>query len=345
MKKENFSIVQPRDKYVPSCIEVVRTGGNYVYWGNDNKFSQYLWNLYLKSPILGSIINGTADFIMGNGLTVNGFDKDRISEDGNTLEDTIKKLAIDYLIFGGFAVKVCLNFNHQVADIHWVDIQNIRVNEEETVAYYYPKGFKRLDLEEKYPIYDSTVEYPTYIFYYKGHISRGHYPIPRYIGALQAIETSTEISKFHLRNIRNNFASSYIVNYNNADFTEEEKAEIKNGLRDNFSGADNAGNFMLAFNESKENAVSIEQIPENEFDKKFEALKESTMKDIFVAFRCSQQLFGFTTEGTAFNSQEFDEAFKLYNKTCVVPMQDDITRAFNKILGLENSLTFDTFTL
>lgn len=268
-----------------------------------------------------------------------------VNSDGDTIEDIIKKITIDYLIFGGFALKVCRNSNGIISDIHWIDFQNLRINEDETVAYYYSKGMKRLESKEQYPIYDNVADYMTSIYYFKGHITRSHYPVPKYVGALAAIETSTEISKFHLNTIHNNFSGSFIVNYNNTDFNEEQKKEIKKGIEDNFCGADNAGKFMLAFNANKDNAVSVARIPEDQFDKKYQALKESTMKDIFVAFRASQQLFGYTTEGTAFNEQEFYESFKLYNKTQVKPMQDDIIRVFDKLFGVENSVSFNKFTL
>ena len=71
MNKEKFSIIKPRDRYVPSFAEVNRAGAEFVYYGSDNKFPQYLWGLYLKSPILSSIINGTSDFVYAGGIEWN----------------------------------------------------------------------------------------------------------------------------------------------------------------------------------------------------------------------------------------------------------------------------------
>lgn len=88
---------------------------------------------------------------------------------------------------------------------------------------------------------------------------------------------------------------------------------------------------MLAFNNGKDNAVTVTRIPEDNFDKKYDALKESTFKEIFIGFRATPQLFGYTLEGTGFNKQEFNEAFTLYNKTTVKPIQKDIINSFKKI--------------
>ena len=347
-QKMSFNVIKPKDKYVPSFSEIARVGYDSVYYGNDNKFPQYLWGLYIKSPILASIINGTSDFIFGNGIEWNEnlpITTEYINDDGDNLDDLVKKLIVDYQIFGGFALKVCRNSMGEISDIYWMDFQNVRINEESTIAYYFPKGLKNQNKKEEYPIFDEINQFMTSVYYFKGHLSRGYYPIPRYVGALQAIETSIEISKFHLNTIHNNFSGNFIINYNNADFTEEQKNEIQKGVADNFTGAENAGKFMLAFNTSKDNAVTVARIPEDSFDAKYQALKESTMKDIFVAFRAPQQLFGYTTEGTAFNTQEFQEAFKLYNKTCVKPIQADIKRVLCKIFNLDNCMNFITFNL
>ena len=171
------------------------------------------------------------------------------------------------------------------------------------------------------------------------------YPIPRYNGALNAIETSTEISKFHLNSINNNFAGNFIINFNNGEPDEETKGEIEKKIKEKFSGADNAGKFMVAFNDSKDNGVTVERIQDDNFDKKYESLRTDTYKEIFVAFRAIPQLFGYSLEGTGFNKQEFIEAYELYNKTTVIPIQKDLQRTFNKIFGIDNAISIVPFKL
>lgn len=70
MENLKFSVVAPKGRNVPQFAEVI-SGTEYVWYGTNNKFPNYLWNLYLKSPILSSIINGTADFVYGNGINLN----------------------------------------------------------------------------------------------------------------------------------------------------------------------------------------------------------------------------------------------------------------------------------
>ena len=67
----NFSIYDSAVKVIPTFVEKENYGKPYLNYGNDNKFPNYLWELYLKSAILQSIINGTADYAGGNGIIYN----------------------------------------------------------------------------------------------------------------------------------------------------------------------------------------------------------------------------------------------------------------------------------
>lgn len=330
-----------KDKTTPTFIEKDMKGKT-LYYGVDNKFPDYLFDLYLKSALLQSICNGTSDMVMGDKIIIenSNYWKDYINDDGDSIIDIMKKCIIDYMIFGGYALKINKNGLDEVVDIQWIDFKKLRTDKNGDIIFYYKNGYGTNSDVMTYPRFHSDKKYPTSIFYYNGHISRGVYPVPIYNGALSAIETSIEISKFHLSTIRKNFSGNFIINYNDSNYTEEQKHQIKDAIKKQYTGTDNAGSVMLAFNNGKENAVTITRIPEDNFDKKYDALKESTFKEIFIGFRATPQLFGFTLEGTGFNSQEFAESFKLYNKTTVQPIQRDLLNNFKKIIeNLEITIT------
>ena len=350
LTKQSFSLFDAKVKVVPTFVEKVNTGKPYLNYGDNNQFPNYLWELYLRSAILQSIVNGTADYTMGEGIVYNQIPdiqrlKDKANNDDETLEDIIKKAVADYLIFGGFALQIIYNKVQEISEIYWLDFRNVRCNKEGDKAYYSEDWVRHANDYITYDIFSSNNKKGTSVFYFKGHISRGIYPIPKYNGALAAIETSTEISKFHLNSILNNFSGNFIVNFNNGQPSEDVQDDIERRMKAKFAGADNAGKFMIAFNDSKDNAVTVERIQDDNFDKKYDALRTSTFKEIFVAFRAIPQLFGYSLEGTGFNKQEFDEAYLLYAQTTVTPIQKDIKRCFNKIFGTDNSIEFIPFEL
>lgn len=344
MEQMKFSIVSNDVRLVPDVIEKRVSGKDYVFYGEDNKFPQYIWNLYLRSAILQGIVNGTCDFVSGNGV-ISNLPLQTINNEGDELEDLIRKIAVDYNIFGGFCFQVIKDYNGSIKELYWLDMQNVRLNEEGDKAYYCEKWNQYGSKAIEYEVWDPKRYQSNFVVYYKGHISRGLYPIPRFVGALAAIETSTEIGKFHLNNILNNLSSSAIINFNNGEPTEEEKKRIEEKLNDKFSGASNAGKTMVVFNNNRESAVTVERLSEDNFDKKFETLAKSTREEIFIAHRATPALFGLNPENNGFSKAEFLEAFELYEKTVVRPIQNDIKRVFDKLFNMENAIMFNRFTL
>lgn len=327
-----FSIIESVTRDLPVMVEEKVAGRKYVNWGADNKYPDHLFNLYINSAILQSIINGTVDFVCGNGISSNILDGP-INKEGEYIEDIVAKLVLDYLIEGGFAYNIIRSVEGNIAEIYWMDIRNTRLDEDETTVFYCDKWNKYGHKPIEYPIFDPTKNQKSSVFYFKGHISRGIYPIPKWIGAMAAVETSTEIGKFHLNNILNNLTSSAIISFNNGIPTDEEKRQIEKRMKDKFSGSDNAGKFMLIFNNDKEHDVTVARLNEDNMDQKFQTLSKSTREEIFISMRATPALFGLNPENNGFSKQEFLESFELYNKTVVKPIQKDIKRAFEKTYG------------
>ena len=230
----------------------------------------------------------------------------------------------------------------RVEAMYWLDFQKCRKSEDEKKVYYSDDWGKYAKKALEYNAWTPGTDKGTCIFYYKGHKTRGIYPVPMYIGALKSVKISTEISNFHLNNITKGFASNAVISFNNGEPDEDTKARIEKDVKEKFCGTDNAGSFLLLFNDSKDNACEIAKIQDDKFDLKYDALAKSVKEDIFIAFRATPTLFGLPNENNGFSKQEYLESFELYNKTVVVPLQKDVERAF-KSIGFV--IKFKTFKL
>ena len=334
----SFSAFELDRPAMPDAKEVVRSGYDYVSWGKDNKYPQDLYYLYENSAILQSVINGTADYVFGGGV-ISAFDV--VNDKMETLEDVVKKCVFDLLIFGGFAVQLMYKGGKAEA-VYWLDFQKVRKSEDERKVYYCDEWGKYNKKCLEYNAWTPDTDKGTCIYYYKGHKTRGIYPVPTYVGALKSVKISTEISNFHLNNIVKGFASNAIISFNNGEPDDDTKARIEKDVKEKFCGTENAGSFLLLFNESKDNACEIAKIQDDKFDQKYEALSKSVKEDIFIAFRATPTLFGLPNENNGFSKQEYLESFELYNKTVVIPMQNDVERAF-KSIGFV--IKFKTFQL
>lgn len=312
----------------------------WVSYGKNNLYPEYLWDLYLNCSTHQAIVDGKVDYILGEGF--NSQDKSK--------KKVLKKIASDYVIYGGFAIQLIYNALGNIEKIQPMDFSRCRVNKDLTTLYYSSKwgkssgkNIQEFDIyDENQPVkYDENGEViPKYVevYYFRGTKTRSVYPIPSYIGSTQSIETSIEIQNYHLNAIRNNFAVSAIINFV-GDPTEEEKDEIDKGIRENFQGSDAASNFMLTYTQNKDEAPTITRLESDKADERFEKLSTDVRENIFIGHRVvSGALFGLVSESTGFNATEYQESFKIFNKTVIQPIQELLSDSLSEIYGVEDEI-------
>lgn len=331
---------------IVSPTEIDIKDRDFVSWGEVNNYPDYIEDLYQNVSTLQSIINGTKDYIVGEGIECNIINfKNIINSKGDTIEDLIDWIATDLVKFNGFALNIVKNKLGTPAEIYYLDFKRVRSNREGTKFYYssdWGKSFGRV----KYIEYDSffNSDSPNTIFYCKNDHNRT-YPTPLYSAAVIACEIEKKISEYHLNNISNSFASNYIINFNNGRPSDEIQEEIEMEVYDKFCGVENSGRPMLSFNNNKDAETTITKIDADSFIDKYETLAYWSRQEIFTSFRATPNLFGIPTATTGFNMQEFSEAYKLYNKTVIQPLQKRIIRAFNKIFDIDNSIVIKPFKM
>ena len=329
-------------------VEKEISGVDFIAWGTDNQYPGYLFSLYEDCATLQTIINGTVDFVCGNDISCNLpiFEK-TVNKNGDTILDIIQRISTDYLIFGGFALQVIRNAIGEITELYWVDFTKIRSDRKNEVFFYsedWCKSYGRVKYIV-YPKFNEVDSNPSSIFYYKGNKTRSTYPTPLYNAAITSCELEKKINEFHLNEISNNFLTSKIINFNSGVPDDDLKNEIERNLNEKFAGSENAGRILISFNANKDSETTVTDLPMDDFADRYEALHKRSREQIFTAFRATPNLFGLMTETTGFNEQEFFEAFKLYNRTAVRPIQQIITKSFDKILGFEGSITIKPFNL
>lgn len=329
-------------------VEKKVTGKDFITWGENNGYPQFLYKLYSDCATLQSIINGTADYVVGDDVICNISQfATKVNNKGETIRDITQKIAMDYLIFGAFAIQVIRNMAGQVAEIYWLDVSKIRSDEKNEVFYYsddWSKSYGRVK-SLMYPKYGVNDTNATSIFYFKGNKSRTVYGQPVWAAAIKNANIDVAITDFHQNEIYNNFMGSKLISFNNGIPDDELKIEIERNLNEKFSGTGNAGRLMISFAQSKENAPEVINLATDDFDKRYETLEKRNKEQIFVAFRATPVLFGMVTESNGFATNEYRDSYKLFNKTMVQPMQKDIVDAFNKIFGVDNAIEIKPFTI
>ena len=354
------------DPYIESNIvtpkETPVHGKEYIEWGDMNAYPDYLYSLAETVPTLRSIINGTVDFIAGDEVTIlpinPAWEPGQMNGRGDTIAQQVADLGRDDMTIGGFAIQVIRGRDGRPCETYYIPIRFLRANKECDVFYYcedWGKKYGKKDviiypafipgLEEKWFELDEAQRnaHASSILFVKGDKTRT-YPIPVYAAAVKACETERMVDDYHLNAVANGFNPSMIINFNNGIPSDEMKEEIEKNIDEKFGGPQNAGRFILSWNPNKESATTFEVPQITDFGEKYKALAETCRERIFNSFRAYPNIFGLST-ATGFSVEEFESAFKLYNRTMVRPIQRQIADAYDKIYGQKGVLNIKPFTL
>ena len=354
------------DPYIESNIitpkETPVHGKEYIEWGDMNAYPDYLYSLAETVPTLRSIINGTVDFIAGDEVTIlpinPAWEPGVMNGRGDTIAEQVRDLGGDEMTIGGFAIQVIRGRDGRPCETYYLPVRYIRANKECDVFYYcedWGKKYGKKDviiypafipgLEEKWFELDEKQRnaHASSILFVKGDKTRT-YPLPPYAAAVKACETERMVDEYHLNAVANGFNPSMIINFNNGVPTDQMKEQIENDIDEKFGGPRNAGRFIISFNPNKESATTFEVPQITDFGEKYKALAETCRERIFNSFRAYPNIFGLST-ATGFSVEEFDSAFKLYNRTMVRPVQRMIADAYDKIYGQKGVLNIKPFTL
>lgn len=345
-----FTAVKPYFvETIPSNIERDIRGKNYIQWGENDEYGNFLYKCYSECPILQSIINGTVDYVCGDDININIKELEfEVNREGETFREVISKALIDYYIFGNGYLQVVKNKAGKIAELYWLDARYVRSGLKNQ-AFYYNEDFGK-----KWGRSSKTIIYPAYmpegidaasVLMLKSPNSRGTYGTPVWEAALKSVITEMEIDKFHLAEIQNNFAGSAVINFNNGNPSPEQKAEIEKNVSEKFAGSENAGRIMLSFNKGKDNATTVERLQTDDFDKRYQDLAKKTQLQIFTVFGANANLFGVPTESNGFNAEEYQSSFKLYNRTRVKPVQRYISNKMDWLFQTKEAITIVPFNI
>jgi hypothetical protein len=339
---------------VPLPVYKEVKGKDWIYYGERNDFPDYLLRLYNNSANHNAIVTGKVDYIAGSGWEVKTDDElerakvygmiDSVNKSAESLNEVTKKLTTDLTIFGGYYLQIIwTKGTGEIAEIYHIDYNDVRTNADNSMFYVSKEWIKNGSVNnrptyETYSSFDPNNPNGTQILYFKEYrAGLNIYSLPDYRGAISYIELDISIGEYHLNTINNGMFSSKLINLNGGKVTQEEEDRIERQFANKFSGSKNAGKFMLAFNDSKDNEPSVIDLSGTELDKHFDILNKTTQQQLFSGHKVtSPMLFGIKTEGQLGGRNELREASELFQNTYVNAKQISIEEVINYLYSFND---------
>ena len=331
--------------YTSPKVSEVR-GKDYVSYGADNNYYQYLIDRYNGSPTNNAIVNGISEMIFGKGLDATDSNRkpDQYAQMMTLFtKDCVRKLVYDLKLMGGCAMQVIYSKDRsKIVQVEHFPVETLRAekcNEDGDIeGYYYFKDWSKIkpsDEPKRIPAFGYSKEAIEILFVKPYRAGFYYYSPVDYQGGLQYAELEEEISNYHLNNIMNGLAPSMLINFNNGVPNEEERQLIENKIHQKFAGSSNSGKFILSFNDNTETAASIEPVQLSDAHQQYQFLSDESSKKIMVSHRVvSPMLLGIKdNSGLGNNADEIKTASTLMDNTVIRPFQTLLIDAFDQVLA------------
>ena len=330
-------------KFADSRIPVFKEtrDKDYIKYGADNRYPEYLTYLFDKSAKHNAIITGKANYVYGNGFENGETICNRL---GDTINDVAKRTAKDVELYGGFRLEVIWNMAGKVQEVYHVDYSTLRNGK--NGGFYWKQAWSvqgengvwygnSKDQEEFIPEFNPKEPFGSQIYAYNEYRPMVRfYPLPSYIGCNNYVETDIEISKYYLSAIRNGMMPSKMVQFYQGEPSEDKKREIEARFTKKFSGAENAGRMILVFNNGKDKQVDVSDLSASEVDKQFVELNKTCQQEIFSGHLVtSPMLFGIKTEGQLGGNTELYTAYAIFQNTYSKPKAEIQSKEFTKLFS------------
>jgi hypothetical protein len=341
----SIKLIQLASYTTPAVIE--QKNKEWVEYGEDNNYYQYLIDLYYGSPTNNSAIKGISDMIYGEGLEVVKADRHlagyldlkKVFQD-----DCLRNCAMDLKMLGQYALHLVKSKDRKkyVAAHHW-PIQTLRPERcdenGEIRGYYFAPDWSKLKRGQKPKRFDSFGfdESATECILVCKPYSTGNYyfsPVD-YQGGTQYANLEIEIANYHINNIMNGLAPSMLINFNNGQPPAEVKDMIEAQIQNKFSGSSNAGKFILSFNDNVESKADITPVQLSDAHNQYQFLSTESSTKIMVAHRITSPMLLGIKDNSGFgnNAEELKTASIFFDNTVIRPFQRLLLNGVQKVMN------------
>lgn len=318
-----------------------RKNKDWINYGSDNQFPQYIINLNNSSAINKAILDSKVTYLCGDGVDDNEYvGQPNITDSWDRF---IEKVAKDYIQFAGFAFQVVMNEDGTSCSLFHTDFSTVRCGEYDEYGriqkYYISNDWKRTNGRLAPVEVDAWgIETPQkgkiYMYYYTDYQSGlQYYPIPSYFSAINYIEADGLLGEFYRNSINNGFTPSVIISMP-ANPSDEEKEQFQNDMERNFTGSKGASTFMVLWGESEEIKPNITSFNASNNADIYNNVKNQIFQEIVSAHRLSSPTLAGVSSSSNLGgaSNELISAFILYSQTVIRQLQNNILDVLNQFL-------------
>lgn len=352
---ENLHILNLSNYNRPAIVE--NKNKEWINYGEDNNYYQYIIDRYNGSATNNAIINGVVNMIYGKGLDATDSNKkpDEYAQMRSIFNNScVRKVSQDLKLLGEGSMQIIYK-NKKVYKAEHFPRQTLRAekcnDKGEIEAYYYFHDWSKLkpsDKPERIPAFGFGNGNQSEIKIIKRYVSGYDYYAPvDYQGGLAYAELEEHIADYLINEVECGFSGTKVVNFNNGIPDREKQLQVKSDVLNKLTGS-KGEKVIVAFNNNAESKTTVDDIPLNDAPQHYEYLSNECVKKLIIAHRITSPLLIGVKDGNAGlgnNADEIKTASLLFDNIVIKNYQQLLVDCFDEILavnGISLNLYFKT---
>lgn len=348
------NIIQLSSYTAPVIVE--NNKNEWVEYGEDNNYYQFLIDRYNNSATNNAVINNICRLIFGQGLTATDSAM-KPNEWAQLLsilkEDDLRRIIFDLYALGQCALQIHYDKGHKaITRAFHTPIQLLRpekCNQDgDIVGYFYSDNWSdpKKYVPKRFDAFGTSKKEVEILYLAPYSAGMKYFSNVDYQGGIDYALLEEKIAEYLINEVSNSFAPTTIVNFNNGQPTDEQKDEISNNVIGKLTGS-KGKKVVISFNENESTKTTVDTIPLQDAADHYSYLSdESTFKILRSHNVTTPLLFGVSVAtGFSSNADEMKTGALLFENMVIKPKQQMIVEMIKKILsfnGVSLNLKFKT---
>ena len=338
----NIDVINLAQYEAPQIVESKQK--EWVTFGENNSYFQFLIDRYRKSATNMSIINNVTRLMYGKGLGV--IDASRKPNEYAQVmsifnKDCMRKLCFDLKTLGQCAIQVHYSDDHKkILKAFHMDMNLVAMEKCDEYGqingYYYSDNWEDIKKfpPKRFSAFGTSKDKVEILCIKPYAVGMKYFATPDYVAGTAYALLEEEISDYLINEVQNGFSGTKVVNFNNGQPDIETQNLLQSQIKQKLTGS-KGQRVIVGFNNNKETATTVDDIPLNDAPDHYQFLATECEKKIMVSHSItSGLLLGLgSANGFGSNADELKNAFVLFDNMVIRPLQQLLIDALEQILN------------
>lgn len=338
----NIDVINLAQYEAPQIVESKQK--EWVTFGDNNSYFQFLIDRYRKSATNMSIINNVTRLMYGKGLGVIDASR-KPSEYAQVMaifnKNCLRKLCFDLKTLGQCVIQVHYSDDHKkILKAFHMDMNLVAMEKCDEYGqingYYYSDNWQDTKKfpPKRFSAFGTSKDKVEILCVKPYAVGMKYFATPDYVAGTAYALLEEEVSDYLINEVQNGFSGTKVVNFNNGQPDIETKNLLQSQIKNKLTGS-KGQRVIVGFNNNKETATTVDDIPLNDAPDHYQFLATECEKKIMVSHSItSGLLLGLgSANGFGSNADELKNAFVLFDNMVIRPLQQLLLDGLEQILN------------